>query len=197
MSSDGEILARSVGQPDAFAALFDRHARVVAVFVARRIGTDAAQDVLNETFLTAFRRRGDFDAQRGSVRSWLLGIAATLVRRHRSDEAAHWQSVVAAERGAVSADDDGGVSRAEERVDAHRALRPLAERIAGLPDYDRDVLLLYAWGELSYDEIAVALDIPVGTVRSRLNRVRRRLSSGAAVLAATAKNGGETDGRVG
>ena len=53
----------------------------------------------------------------------------------------------------------------------------LAPRIAALAARDRDTLLLYAWGDLTYEQVADAQGIPVGTVRSRLNRVRRKLSA--------------------
>jgi RNA polymerase sigma-70 factor (ECF subfamily) len=63
----------------------------------------------------------------------------------------------------------------EERLDARSDRARLLEALASLPQGDRDVVVLVAWEDLSYDEVAAALDIPVGTVRSRLNRARRRL----------------------
>jgi len=65
---------------------------------------------------------------------------------------------------------------AESRLDADAAIRSLAPHIAALPKRDRDTLLLYAFEDLTYEQISVALDVPVGTVRSRLNRVRRKLA---------------------
>jgi RNA polymerase sigma factor (sigma-70 family) len=66
-------------------------------------------------------------------------------------------------------------SLADARADAAAAGVPLARILAKMPAGDRDVLLLFAWADMSYAEVAQALDIPVGTVRSRLNRARRQL----------------------
>ena len=60
-------------------------------------------------------------------------------------------------------------------VDARGLWPHVAEAVARLPEVERDALLLYVWEELSYEEIATALDVPVGTVRSRLNRARLTL----------------------
>jgi len=63
-----------------------------------------------------------------------------------------------------------------ERVDAEARMRAVLSAIDELPEHEREVLALVAWAGLTYDEAAVALDVPVGTVRSRLSRARRRLS---------------------
>lgn len=175
MSTDADIIRRSVGEPAAFAELFDLHARAVAAFATRRVGADAAQDVLSETMLVAFRRRAVFDTSWESARPWLLGIASRIVKRHRALEAAQWRSFQAS----VARDDhvsDGQIDAASARTDAAAAVRELAPRIAALSVRDRETLLLYAWGDLTYEEVALALGVPVGTVRSRLNRVRRKLA---------------------
>jgi len=164
-----------VQTPAAFADLFDRHARVVGAFAARRVGSDAADDVLSETMLVAFRRRRDYDLSWESARPWLLGIASRVIKKHRAAEARQWRSLEAsASRGDHVS--DGAIDRAGERADASAAVRALAPRIAALSARDRETLLLYAWGDLTYEQVAVALDVPVGTVRSRLNRVRKKLA---------------------
>ncbi|MBD3940745.1 sigma-70 family RNA polymerase sigma factor [Microbacterium sp. NEAU-LLC] len=198
MSTDSDIIRRSADDPAAFAELFERHARVIGGFAARRVGSDAAEDVLSETMLIAFRRRRDFDTAWESAKPWLLGIASRVIKKHRADEARQWRSFEAsASRGEHSS--DGALDAAAERADASAAVRALAPRIAALAARDRETLLLYAWADLTYDEIAVALGIPVGTVRSRLNRVRRKLAppgSHASVrLTWIAKE--ETDGAYG
>ena len=174
MTTDSEIIRRSLQQPAAFAELFERHARSINAFASYRVGRHAAQDVLSEVFLVAFRRRADFDTDVESAAPWLLGIASRLIRRHRAVEAKHWRSFVASlsqqEHSSL-----GGLDDALSRVDAEREVETLKARIAALAPKDRETLLLYAWQGMSYDEIAAALAIPVGTVRSRLNRVRRRL----------------------
>ncbi|HOA87511.1 MAG: RNA polymerase sigma factor [Microbacteriaceae bacterium] len=175
MSTDSEILQRSRETPGAFAELFERHARVIAAFAVRRVGADHAEDVLSETFLVAFRRRADFDQRWESAKPWLLGIASRIIKKHHAQEAAQWRSFEAsASRGEHTS--DGAIDAAGGRADASAAVRALAPRIAALASRDRETLLLYAWGDLSYEEVAVALGVPVGTVKSRLNRVRRQLA---------------------
>ncbi|MFJ4996605.1 RNA polymerase sigma factor [Microbacterium sp. NPDC088619] len=194
MSTDSEIIRRSLGRPEAFAELFDRHARAVNAFAAYRIGSDAAEDVLSETFLVAFRRRADFDLSKDSAAPWLLGIASRLIRRHRAVEARHWRAFAA-----VVGEDHvslGGLDEAMRRVDAERELRALRERITALAPKDRETLLLYAWQGMSYDDVADALGVPVGTVRSRLNRVRRRLDPARRIQAFEKQKEGEVRGRV-
>ena len=71
------------------------------------------------------------------------------------------------------------IEQAGARLDAARLTRRLASALRGLPASDRDTLLLYAWGDLDYAGIARALDVPIGTVRSRLNRARRILRTAA------------------
>lgn len=194
MSTDSEIIRRSLGRPEAFAELFDRHARAVNAFAAYRVGSDDAEDVLSETFLVAFRRRTDFDLSKESAAPWLLGIASRLIRRHRAVEARQWRSFAAAVGQDVAS--LGGLDDAMRRVDAEREVRALRERIAALAPKDRETLLLYAWQGLSYDDIAEALEVPVGTVRSRLNRVRKRLDPARRIQAFEKTQQGELRGRV-
>ncbi|MDQ0641943.1 RNA polymerase sigma factor [Microbacterium murale] len=174
MSTDNEIIARSLHEPGAFSEIFERHVGPVGGYIRRRVGVDAVDDVLSETFLVAFRRRKAFDPRRESARPWLLGIATRLVKSHRAVEARQWRAFEAS----ASAESDSEMPHAvaDSRLDADSALRELAPRIAALSTKDRDTLLLYAWADLTYEQIADALNVPVGTVRSRLNRVRRKLA---------------------
>lgn len=176
MSTDSEIIRRSQDQPAAFAELFDRHARSVLAFATYRVGRQVADDVLSETFLVAFRRRTDFDLSAESAVPWLIGIASRLIRRHRTVEAKQWRSFAAS---ATHHDLStlGGLDDAMSRIDAQREMTILRARIAALAPKDRETLLLYAWQGMSYDDIAEALGVPVGTVRSRLNRARRKLDA--------------------
>jgi RNA polymerase sigma-70 factor (ECF subfamily) len=153
-----------------FAALFDRHATVVHRYLSRRIGTAVADDLLGETFLVAYERRATFDRSRADARPWLLGIATNLLRRHRRDELAQYRAWAR-----TGADPVGGEvedARVAQRLDAGAWSARLAGVLAGMRREDREVLLLVAWGELSYPEVAAALHIPAGTVRSRLHRAR-------------------------
>ena len=196
VSADSDIIRRSIEIPSAFAELFERHAKVIGAFAARRIGADAAQDIVSETFLVAFRRRRDFDASSESARPWLLGIASRLIGKHRGKEAAQWRAFEASAGGAVTTS-DGAIDEVATRTDAAAALHRLAPRIAALAARDRDTLLLYAWGDLTYEQVAAAQGIPVGTVRSRLNRVRRKLSAAGSGPAHTWMKEEEADGRLG
>jgi RNA polymerase sigma factor (sigma-70 family) len=169
--SDGELMARSVAEPDCFAVLFDRHAAAVHGYLGRRVG-ELADDLLSETFLVAFRRRAAYRAVHVEVRPWLIGIATNVVRGHARSERRRYRALARVAAEPEEASEDPG--DAAGRLDAEALRGALAGALAGLKTYDRDVLLLFAWAQLSYEEIAAVLDVPVGTVRSRLNRARRQ-----------------------
>jgi RNA polymerase sigma-70 factor (ECF subfamily) len=162
-----------VSTPIQVAELFDEHAAGLYRYLARRCGAAVAEEVVSQTFLIAVEQRDRYDAGRGGTRAWLYGIAANLVKRHYRSESRRWHAYARYPLDLVPDTADSAASRA----DASNAQRLLARPIAELGAADREVLLLYAWAELSYAEIAVALDIPVGTVRSRLHRVRRTLKA--------------------
>lgn len=171
---DAETVAASLRDPERFAAVYDRYARTVHRYLSRRLDAGHADDLLAQTFLLAFERRDRFDSTRGSVRAWLLGIATMLLRRHWRDEERMWRAYEREARsrtvpGPPDADDLAA------RADASALQPDLIRLVARLPQRDRNVLLLFAWADLSYAEIAEALDIPVGTVRSCLHRLRARL----------------------
>ncbi|MGA8114230.1 MAG: sigma-70 family RNA polymerase sigma factor [Actinocatenispora sp.] len=161
--TDAELVAGD------FAALFDRHAVVVHRYFARRIGTAAADDLLAQTFLIAYERRDGYDRSRPDARPWLFGIAANLLRRRQRDEVRQYRAWARTGVDPVSADH---AARVADQVDASAAAGRLAGALAALSHPDREVLLLVAWDQLSYSEVAAVLDIPVGTVRSRLHRAR-------------------------
>lgn len=174
--SDASVIARSRDEPEAFAALFDRHADAVHRYAARRLGGEVADDLMAETFTTAFQQRHRYDPARGAgadARPWLFGIATNLVGRHRRAEARRFKAM--ARVPALADHDEPLADRAADRVVARAVRRELAAALAALPARHRDVLLLVAWGGLGYEEAAQALGIPVGTVRSRLHRARSKL----------------------
>jgi RNA polymerase sigma-70 factor (ECF subfamily) len=174
--SDASVIARSRDEPEAFAALFDRHADAVHRYAARRLGGEVADDLMAETFTTAFQQRHRYDPARGAgadARPWLFGIATNLVGRHRRAEARRFKAM--ARVPALADHDEPLADRAADRVMARAVRRELAAALAALPARHRDVLLLVAWGGLGYEEAAQALGIPVGTVRSRLHRARSKL----------------------
>ncbi|MFB9787510.1 RNA polymerase sigma factor [Microbacterium testaceum] len=168
--SDGEIITRSLTDRAAFVEVYDRHERVVYRYTARRLGQTWADDITSETFMVAFSRRDDFVGD--DARSWLLGIATTLMRRHVREEAKAWKGMLASDLAQIDVDQ---FDEADSRLDATGAVRKLGKALARLPSGDRDALLLHTFADLDYLGISRALSIPIGTVRSRLNRARRKL----------------------
>jgi RNA polymerase sigma factor (sigma-70 family) len=160
-----------------FVRLFDAHAADIHRYLARRVGTDQAHDLVSETFLVALRERHSYSAD-GGARAWLFGIATNLVRRHARQQTRMLRATARLRFDAVQTDHD---ARVAEQLDAQTIARRIAPAIAELADGDRDVLFLTFWAQLTTVEIAEALAIPVGTVRSRLHRVRRLLRTRAAV----------------
>lgn len=171
-SSDAQLIERSATSPEDFAQIFDRHAVHIHGYLRRRIGSPEADDLLADTFLVAFERRGRYDVTVADARPWLFGIATNLLRRYARSEARAYRALARTGVDRVAAVMEDQVA---ERVDADAACRALAGSLAKLPRGDRDTILLYAWAELSYEQIAQALGIPVGTVRSRLHRARHQL----------------------
>jgi RNA polymerase sigma factor (sigma-70 family) len=173
--TDGELIARSRAEPLVFAEIFDRHHDELYRYVRRRVGPVLAADIASETFVTAFARRGAYRSDCDSARPWLYGIAHNLLRSQSRRER---RQLLAYERhGAVPETDRAAseaFSEADYRADSAAGTSEVARILARLSARDRDVLLMYAWAEMSYAEIASALRIPVGTVRSRLNRARRQ-----------------------
>jgi RNA polymerase sigma factor (sigma-70 family) len=172
IGSDAQIIAASRVEPPVFAAVFDRHYDAVHRYLARRVGSDLADDLAAETFTTAFDVRRRYDTAHPDARPWLFGIATNLLRHHHRGEARRLRAYARLDR---PDDADDAFGAIEARLDAARAGPTIAEALMRLSVGERDVLLLFAWADLRYEEIAVALRIPVGTVRSRLHRARRRV----------------------
>lgn len=167
LSDDGTAIARSLHDPEAFAEVFDRHFVFVHRYIARRSGRERADDLAAQTFTVAFSHRGRYRDDLGTARPWLLGIATNLMRAaSRGDqrvaaiverlgaEAATSPSAASLAGASSATEDDERLSNALERIDPGQ----------------RDALLLHTLGDLTYLEIAEALAIPVGTVRSRISR---------------------------
>lgn len=172
--------------PAVFGGLFDRHGRDVYRYLARRVGS-AADDLLSETFTIALERRHTYDRERSVVRAWLFGIATNLLRKHVAQEV-HALRLTARAAGAHNGHVASPDCAVADRVDASVVARNLAGALAEMPVGDRDVLLLISWGELSPGEVATALDIPVGTVRSRMHRIRKALRTEALSLTTLGDN---------
>ena len=169
---DAAVIRLSLADPERFELLYQRHAPTIQRYVVRRLGPDAADDIVAETFLLAFRHRAGYDTARGNVLPWLYGIATNLLGRHRRDEIRLYTALARTGIDPVTAP---FTDQVDERVTATAASRRLAQALAGLKAAYRDALLLTAWGGLTYEETAAALGIPAGTVRSRISRARADL----------------------
>ncbi|MFJ6985484.1 MULTISPECIES: RNA polymerase sigma factor [unclassified Streptomyces] len=170
---DARVIADSLDQPELFGELYNRHAAAIHRYVARRLGADAADDITADTFLSAFRARSRYDLTRPNAQPWLYGIAANLVGKQRRAEVRALRALSRTGHDPVA--DGWTTDRSDSRVTAQAAQASLARALADLSPGDRHVLLLVAWSDLNYQEVAEALSIPVGTVRSRLNRARRKV----------------------
>lgn len=175
---DAIAIKESLSDPAAFGVIFDRHASSLHRFLARRVEPADADSILGDVFRIAFERRASFDTARESARPWLYGIATNLIARHRRSEARRLRAMaslasLASRR--IEGDHDVVGDRAAQHLDAENEWSAIVDAIDVLPNAERHTLMLFVWEDLSYEDIAAALDVPVGTVRSRLNRARRRL----------------------
>ena len=169
--SDAEVIGRSLGEPEAFGLIYDRHAATLLRFLGRRVGAEVAEGLVGELFRIAFERRMTFDASRATALPWLYGIGSNLLLKHRRGEARRLRASAR-----MAADSEVAEGRASAAALDARLLFPrVAYAIEALPGGEREALLLFAWEDLSYQSVAEALELPIGTVRSRLNRARAHL----------------------
>lgn len=170
---DSTLWFRSrTGDADAFAELFRRHAKPIYNYCFRRLASwSAAEDALSIVFLEAWRRR-DKELPPDKVLPWLYGIATNVTRNWRRSQRRFRAALARVPEAGVEADfaDD-----ADERVDDERRMRQVLAALSQLPPREQDVFVLCAWLDLSYEDAALALGIPIGTVRSRLSRARQHL----------------------
>jgi RNA polymerase sigma-70 factor (ECF subfamily) len=169
---DSEAIAASLADPRAFGVIFERHFGAIHGYLRRRLDRQLADELASQTFLVAFDRRSHFDPRRLDSRPWLFGIATNLARNHHRREIRELRAMAE-----LTPEPLTGIDGVESRVDAERMRGLLAEALANLPAEEADVLLLLVWAELDQAEIADALAIPVGTVKSRLSRARERLQA--------------------
>lgn len=156
----------------AFAALYEAHLPAIVRYLRRRLGDAAADDAASEVFVRAFRARGAAEGPAALDLPWLYGIAANVIHEERRAERRRLRLI---ERVASQSPREAAAGPGSEAT-----LDPkLARGLRRLSPPDRETLLLVAWGELSYDETARALGVPVGTVASRISRARRQLDESA------------------
>lgn len=187
-STDAEIIHRSLDDPSAFADIHHRHFQAVRRYAASRIGPDAAFDIASETFLIAFDARTRYwPSPEQSCLPWLLGIATNQIGQHRRGEVRWLRSqeararsieVESRQRGAIIDPASGrDIDDLARSLDAHDLVSPLLCSLSDLSPKLREPFLLYALADLSYEETSEALGLPVGTVKSRINRARARLAA--------------------
>jgi RNA polymerase sigma-70 factor (ECF subfamily) len=169
--SDASVIARSLADPEEFATIFERHFDEIHRYLRRRY-PQAADELAAEVFTAAFDARGRYRALGDSARPWLYGIASHMLARRRRSERRALRAYARSGGRLEPVPDD--FADAIARADAERRSVRLAGALAQLNGEDRDALLLYALVDLSYEEVAFALEVPIGTVRSRLARARRQ-----------------------
>lgn len=169
---DGVIIRRSVGDPDQFGAIFDRHFAIVLRYLQRRVGRVRAEDLACETFAQAFAHRARYESMGATCLPWLYGIATNVMRKDRRTEERRLRAYARAAPGQAT---DIDIDDLASRLDSVTEGRSVARMLSDLRSVDRDVLLLLALAGLTHEEIAEALGIPPGTVASRVHRLRIKL----------------------
>jgi RNA polymerase sigma factor (sigma-70 family) len=162
----------AAGDADAFGTIFERHARTVYNYCFRRTADwSHAEELTAIVFLEAWRRRAQVVLERDDALPWLFGVATNVLRNLRRSQRRHRAALERLPRERV-ADFAGDV---DERLDDERQMRAALRALRKLSRDDQDVLALCVWEDLTYEQAALALGVPVGTVRSRLSRARVRL----------------------
>jgi RNA polymerase sigma-70 factor (ECF subfamily) len=169
---DAELWELSTKDPEAFGEIFRRHARSVFAICYWRTGDAAmAEDVTSVVFLEAWRRRELVVLEQRSALPWLLGVANHTSRNATRSLRRYGQALRRLDGHRNLPSDDDVI----DRIDAETSLNRVNEVARGLSDQEREIVLLVFWSGLSYEATAVALGVPVGTVRSRVSRTRRKL----------------------
>ncbi|MEN3314718.1 MAG: hypothetical protein V7605_952 [Acidimicrobiaceae bacterium] len=177
--TDAEVIGASGADPPRFAVIFDRHVASIHRFLQRRTGADGADSLTGECFRIAFERRATYQLDRPDALPWLYGIANNVARQDQRGERRRWtaqrrmEAGVAGNEGLVAPDPahDGLL----DRLDAEAVWPAVQAALGAMRPEERDTILLVAWEDLTYREVAIALGVPVGTVRSRLHRARHHL----------------------
>ena len=171
---DGLVEQLRAGSGTAMAEIFRRHGTVIYNYCFRRTGSwSAAEDLTSTVFLEVWRSRRRSVETAGSILPWLYGVATNVCRNYHRAQRRRTQALGRLQLADV--DEQVVADEVVDQLEAGRRVERVLRRLATLPQTEQDVFLLVGWEELSYAETAVALGIPVGTVRSRLARVRRTL----------------------
>lgn len=161
------------GDSAAFSEMFDEYSDLIYNFAFRRTGSwEAAEEIVSTVFLEAWRQRATVTEHDESIRPWLLGVALNLIRRH-------WRQADRKRRASFRLVSEhthlDHASDVADRLDAEQTMSRILEKLERIPDDQKEVVQLWAWEELTYDEIAAVLGVPVGTVKSRMHRARESL----------------------
>src|ERR1700733_4965502 len=174
--NDATLIQAAQKDSTSFGTLFDRHFGTVYGGATRERGGNWPEDIAGETFRRAFEARRSYDLHQPNALPWLFRIALNLVRdaiRARAAEDRAYARLRALGRTGTLSEEDQVPRSAEARTELAR----LARLLDAEPQEDVDALFLHVWDGLSYVEVATALGVPVGTVRSRLSRLRQRLET--------------------
>jgi RNA polymerase sigma factor (sigma-70 family) len=171
-ASDAAIIVAARRDPARFAEIFDRHWPAIHRYCVSRVGV-AGEDVAAETFRVALASCRRYDRTRADAAPWLFGIATNLLRRLLRSESRRAR----AEQRLPAGEADDRTDEILDRLEAEALGPRVAEALGQVPAVYRDTLLLHVWGELSYEQVAEATCVSVGTVRSRIHRGRAALRS--------------------
>jgi len=173
--SDGELhRAARAGSGEAMAELYRRHGGLVYRFTLRMSrDVAAAEEITQNVFLALLTQIDRFDAARGSMSTWLCGIARRQLWKHLERSEAATVFGLDEEGAAELPSPDDGPAEILLRREAVEAVRAGMDE---LPPALREVVILCALEEMSYEQAAQVLAVPVGTVRSRLHRAKARLA---------------------
>lgn len=154
----------------AFGEIWKIHHDVIFGYLASRVGAQNAEDIAVATFEAAMKSTRSYDPAKsgGDIKPWLFGIATRQLSRHRAAER-RWLLQSSAMHRRTSQSPDTSIDAIDRRGALSVALQSLPRKL-------RDAFLLHVLAELEYSEVASALNIPIGTVRSRINRARTALA---------------------
>jgi RNA polymerase sigma-70 factor (ECF subfamily) len=174
--TDAAVISDSIDSPECFGLIVERHATSVFRYLASRTDRSSSEDLLADVFEAAFRSRRNYDVRYDEALPWLLGIATNIVRHHQRSQTRttfmlRRLTQLRAQTDALKETGDG----VGARVELHDQMERVRDALATLDDKHRNVLVLSAGLGLSYEDIARALGVRIGTVRSRLSRARTRL----------------------
>jgi RNA polymerase sigma factor (sigma-70 family) len=169
---DADLWELSASDREAFGEIFRRHARAVFAVCYWRTGdATMAEDVTSVVFLEAWRRRELVVLEQRSALPWLLGVANHTSRNATRSLRRYAQALKRLDGHRDLPTDDEVI----DRIDAETSLKMVNDIARDLSEPEREIVLLVFWSGLSYEATSVALGIPVGTVRSRVSRTRRKL----------------------